>query len=177
MRNFETHYERQFKLLVSVQTSWVHNLAIPNHTIPNQDIFGPFSGLFDPFFGQKISFPHVLRFWQYFLVLVGPKGSEFIDRLFKPFFKTWSWLRAGVTAPPPWSWHSPQWTSCGIFWRTLLLPLCWPFFPCLVNARPRFAAAVITTSLVITVINVGLSRYWLIYHRNHCDHRDWWLID
>ena len=30
VRNFETQYERHFKFLVSVQTSWVHNLAIPN---------------------------------------------------------------------------------------------------------------------------------------------------
>ena len=82
MRNFETHYERQFKLLVSVQTSWVHNLAIPNHTIPNQDIFGPFSGLFDPFFGQKISFPPCFKV----LVSVGLKGAEYIDRLFLSFF-------------------------------------------------------------------------------------------
>ena len=30
-----------------------HNLVIPNHTKPNQDIFGPFLGLFNPFLGQK----------------------------------------------------------------------------------------------------------------------------
>ena len=30
-----------------------HNLAKPNHTKPNQDILGPFIGLFEPFLGQK----------------------------------------------------------------------------------------------------------------------------
>ena len=30
-----------------------NNLAISNQTIPNQDILGPFLGLFDPVFGQK----------------------------------------------------------------------------------------------------------------------------
>ena len=37
----------------SVQTSFDHNLAIPKHAIPNQNILSPFLGLFDPFFGQK----------------------------------------------------------------------------------------------------------------------------
>ena len=30
-----------------------HNLAIPNPTIPKQDILGPFLGHFHPFLGQK----------------------------------------------------------------------------------------------------------------------------
>ena len=30
-----------------------HNFAIPNPTIPNQDILGPFLGHFHPFLGQK----------------------------------------------------------------------------------------------------------------------------
>ena len=30
-----------------------HNQAISNQTIPIQDIFGQFLGLFDQFFGQK----------------------------------------------------------------------------------------------------------------------------
>ena len=37
----------------SVQTSFDHNLAIPKHAIPNQNILSPFLSLFDPFFGQK----------------------------------------------------------------------------------------------------------------------------
>ena len=37
----------------SVQTSFDHNLAIPKHAIPNQNILSPFLSFFDPFFGQK----------------------------------------------------------------------------------------------------------------------------
>ena len=39
-----------------------HNLAKPNHTKPNQDILGPFIGLFDPFLGQKYQKPIVKDF-------------------------------------------------------------------------------------------------------------------
>ena len=44
------------KVLNSAMTQ-DHNLAIPNHTIPNQDILGLFLGVFGPFLGRKISFP------------------------------------------------------------------------------------------------------------------------
>ena len=39
-----------------------HNLAKSNHTKPNQDILGPFIGLFDPFFGEKYQKPIVKDF-------------------------------------------------------------------------------------------------------------------
>ena len=42
-----------------------HNLAKPNHTKPNQDILGPFIGLFDPFLGQKYQKPIVNDFNDY----------------------------------------------------------------------------------------------------------------
>ena len=42
-----------------------HNLAKPNHTIPNQDLLGPFIGLFDPFLGQKYQKPIVKDFKEY----------------------------------------------------------------------------------------------------------------
>ena len=42
-----------------------HNLAKPNHTKPNQDILGPFIGLFDPFLGQKYQKPIVKDFKEY----------------------------------------------------------------------------------------------------------------
>ena len=42
-----------------------HNLAKPNHIKPNQDILGPFIGLFDPFLGQKYQKPIVKDFKEY----------------------------------------------------------------------------------------------------------------
>ena len=57
-------------------------------------------GLLAPYLGtpyfQKSEFPNVLRFWQYFPVSVCQSGPENINHLFVPFFKTWSFLRAGV---------------------------------------------------------------------------------
>ena len=37
----------------------------PNHTIPNQDILGPFIGLLDPFLGQKYQKPIIKDFKEY----------------------------------------------------------------------------------------------------------------
>ena len=52
-RNFKTHYKRQLELIFSDQTSLDHNLAIPNHTIPNQDILSPFLAFLAYFLGKS----------------------------------------------------------------------------------------------------------------------------
>ena len=95
--DFQLWYSGQFELSSnSAQDPRI--TTKPYKTIPYQTktFLAYFKVFMTHFLGRKSVFPHVLRFWQYFLVLVGPKGSEFIDRLLKPFFKTWSWLRAGV---------------------------------------------------------------------------------
>ena len=48
----------------SVQTSFDHNLAIPKHAIPNQNILSPFLSLFDPFLvksEEKSFFPQSVK--------------------------------------------------------------------------------------------------------------------
>ena len=74
----------------SVQTIFYWpNLAKPNHTIPHQDILGPFIGLFDPFLGQKYQKPIVKDFKEF----IGVKPQYFYKsgwgQIFWYYFFDW----------------------------------------------------------------------------------------